>query len=77
MSNLEHLIENTLCDMEKHKLLPYKERIHKIETDDNFEGVDISANDIYEICCYILYTYCAYCTKHDNDDNDKEENKND
>lgn len=62
MSDLEHLVENTLILMDKKEMSPYD--IKKVIKDDpNFEGVDISVDDIWTICQYVMYTWCAYCHK--------------
>lgn len=53
MSNLEHLIENTLVRMEEGKT-----NIEQlIKTDENYWQVDINSHDILEICSYFYYTY--------------------
>lgn len=53
MSNLEHLVENTLIRMEEGKT-----NIEQlIKTDENYWQVDINSHDILEICSYFYYTY--------------------
>ena len=58
MSNLEHLIENTLVLMEHNKDLEYKKFIQHIQSDVNYDGAGITAEQCYEICQYVLYEYC-------------------
>lgn len=57
MSNLEHLIENTLVLMERNKDLEYKKIIQYIQSDVNYDGAGITAEQCYEICQYVLYVY--------------------
>lgn len=57
MSNLEHLIENTLVAMEDDKLCP--EDIRKcIQNDINLPATALSVDDVWEICQYVKYTWC-------------------
>ena len=78
MSNLEHLIENALCELEKftgsgEDVNTFNERWrNSIITDDNYEGINISPEDIMEICVYFRYTWCGACDK-----NEVTENEND
>ena len=60
MSNLEHLIENTLCVMANNELSGEEIR-ERILNDSNFEYVNMSVDEIYEICQYMIYTYCWSC----------------
>lgn len=57
MSNLEHLIENTLVAMEDDKLSPEDIR-KRIQNDDNFPATTLSVDDVWEICQYVKYTWC-------------------
>lgn len=58
MSNLEHLIENTLIAMEDDKLC--SEDIRKrIQNDINLPSTTLSVDDVWEICQYIKYTWCG------------------
>lgn len=65
MSNLEHLIENALCDMERRPDKTYEARIKDICNDPNYEGYkdSLSPEEVYEICSYFLYTYCQCCKR--------------
>lgn len=69
MSNLEHLIENSLSKLEKfigsgEDVDAFNEHWREsILTDPNYEGVDISPEDIMTICVYFLFTWCQYCDK--------------
>ena len=60
MSDLEHLIENTLVRMKNKELSAYQIK-QEIVNDPNFAGTNLSVDDIWEICQYIMYTWCAYC----------------
>lgn len=55
MSNLEHLIENTLVCIENK--LPYKRILDFIKNDPNFEGNPLSVDEVWEICQYVHYTW--------------------
>ena len=58
MTCLEHLIENTLCSFEKGKS---SEDIHKqIKEDINLEYAGITADQCWEICQYVWFTYTYY-----------------
>ncbi len=57
MSNLEHLIENTLVAMEDDKLSPEDIR-KRIQNDINFPYTALSVDDVWEICRYVKYTWC-------------------
>lgn len=62
MSNLEHLIENTLIAMEDDKLC--SEDIREcIKNDINLPNISLSVDEVLEICQYVKYTWCASCTK--------------
>lgn len=58
MSNLEHLIENTLVTMEDDKLCPEDIR-KRIQDDINFPSTSLSVDDVWEICQYVKYTWCS------------------
>lgn len=62
MSNLEHLIENTLVAMEDDKLC-YEDIRKRIQNDDNLPATALSVDDVWEICTYFLYTWCGTCEK--------------
>ena len=57
MSNLEHLIENTLVAMEDGKLCPEDIR-KRIQNDINLSSTSLSVDDVWEICQYVKYTWC-------------------
>lgn len=57
MSNLEHLIENTLVAMEDDSLCGEDIR-ERIENDANFPCTSLSVDDVWEICQYVKYTWC-------------------
>lgn len=57
MSNLEHLIENTLVTMEDDKLCPEDIR-KRIQNDINFPATTLSVDEVWEICQYVKYTWC-------------------
>lgn len=57
MSSLEHLIENTLVAMEDDKLCPEDIR-KRIQNDINLPSTALSADDVWEICQYVKYTWC-------------------
>ena len=61
MTCLEHLIENCLCRMEDETLSP-DDIESMIEKDVNLPHSGITADQCYEICSYIHYTYlpCWY-----------------
>ena len=61
MSNLEHLIENTLVAIDYG--LDANEIKRRIKNDVNFKGTNISVNDIWELCQYFKYTWCMHCSK--------------
>lgn len=69
MSNLEHLIENSLSELEKfvgsgEEVNTFNEHWREsIIKDPNYEGIDISPEDIMEICVYFLFTWCQCCDK--------------
>lgn len=58
MSNLEHLVENTLCSMDRYANMSYDEIITTIQNDVNYDRSGITAEQCFEICQYIYYTYC-------------------
>lgn len=68
MSNLEHLIENTLCRIEKDYddkvYRSYEDQLAAIKSDTNFEEAGITAEQCSEICDYIFYTYIPYTYFH-------------
>lgn len=55
MSNLEHLIENTLICIENK--LPYERILDFIKNDPNFEGTPLSVDEVLEVCQYVYYTW--------------------
>ena len=56
MTNLEHLIENGLCAMEN--CHGHKEWYEHMEEDVNWQGNEnISMDNLWEICQYIIYTW--------------------
>ena len=70
MSNLEHLIENAMVrledfyDSDDKDINAFNERWrNSIITDVNYEGINISPDDIMEICVYFRYTWCGTCDK--------------
>ena len=70
MSNLEHLIENAMVRLEDFfnsgdkDVNTFHERWrNSIITDVNFEGINISPNDIMKICTYFFCTWCGNCEK--------------
>lgn len=67
MSDLEHLIENTLVRMKNKELSAYQIK-QEIINDPNFAGTNLSAADVWDICQYIMYTWCAHC--HEKEEND-------
>lgn len=62
MSNLEHLIENTLMIIEDNTLCNKDIREH-IKNDVNFSCTSLSVDDVLEICTYFMYTWCGTCEK--------------
>lgn len=57
MSNLEHLIENTLVTMEDDTLCG-KDIRERIRNDINLPYTSLSVEDVYEICSYVKYVWC-------------------
>ena len=57
MSNLGHLIENTLIFMEQNPQATYDDIIAFIKKDVNYLNNYIDARDICEICLYVRYSY--------------------
>lgn len=55
MSNLEHLIKNTLVCIENK--LPYERILDFIKNDPNFESNPLSVDEVWEICQYVYYTW--------------------
>lgn len=56
MSNLEHLIENSLNALEHYG--SYDKWYECIEKDINWQGNEhISIDDLWVICQYVIYTY--------------------
>lgn len=55
MSNLEHLIENTLICIENK--LPYERILDFIKNAPNFEGTPLSVDEVWEVCQYVYYTW--------------------
>ena len=62
MSNLEHLIENTLVAMEDNTLCS-KDIRERIKNDVNLSYTSLSVDDVLEICIYFMYTWCGTCEK--------------
>ena len=60
MSNLEHLIENTLMAMEDDALCS-KDIRERIKNDVNLSYTSLSVDDVLEICTYFLHTWCGAC----------------
>lgn len=56
MSNLEHLIENTLMAIEDGR--PYDDVILGIKMDINFPACNLTEQEVWEICQYVKYTWC-------------------
>ena len=70
MSNLEHLIENEMVRLEDFydsgdkDVNTFNEQWRlSIIADVNYEGINISPDDIMEICTYFLCTWCGTCDK--------------
>lgn len=69
MSNLEHLIENAMTQLEEfwgsgEDIDAFNERWrNSIIIDVNYKGINISPDDIMEICVYFLSTWCGCCDK--------------
>lgn len=61
MSNLEHLIENTLMAMEDDALC--NDIRESIKNDVNLPYTSLSVDDVLEICIYFMYTWCGTCEK--------------
>ena len=62
MSNLEHLIENGLVRLEK--ATSRDEWVKAMIDDPNWQGNNnITLDNLWEICQYVIYTYCACCDK--------------
>lgn len=59
MTNLEHLIENTLFSIEngEYRNKKYSEIIQTIQSDINYDESTITAEQCWEICQYVYYTY--------------------
>ena len=56
MSNLEHLIENSLIALEHYR--NYNEWYEYMQKDVNWQGNEhISIDDLWTICQYVVYTY--------------------
>ena len=55
MTNLEHLIENCLCDIEAGKST--EEIMKNIKNDINLKYADITPSQCWEICQYVYYTF--------------------
>ena len=56
MSNLEHLIENTLMAIEDGR--PYNDVVLGIKMDINFPACNLTEQEVWEICQYVKYTWC-------------------
>jgi len=57
MSDLEHLIENTLVDMENDKLC-FNDIRKRVQNDINLRCTSLSADEVLEICQYVKYVWC-------------------
>ncbi len=57
MSNLEHLIENTLIYLEQNPQAPYNDVISNVKNDVNYEENYIDASDVCLICFYVRFVY--------------------
>ena len=56
MSNLEHLIENSLCCLDEGK--SYREWREIMQQDCNWEGNEnITLDNLWEICQYVIFTW--------------------
>ena len=65
MSNLEHLIENTLMAMEDDTLCCEDIR-ERIRNDINLPNTSLSVDDVWEICQYVKYTWCNGVIRNEN-----------
>ena len=62
VSNLEHLVENGLCILDKGK--SYREWREIMQQDCNWAGNEnITLDNLWEICQYVIFTWCQYCEK--------------
>jgi len=62
LSNLEHLIENGLCCLEKG--VSKEEWEEQMHDDCNWKGNEnITIKNLWEICQYVIYTWCEYMNK--------------
>lgn len=57
MSNLEHLIENTLNFLAQNPKATYLEIISSIQHDTKYAGSYIDAEEICHICFYVRFMY--------------------
>ena len=57
MSNIEHLIENTLVYLEKNPKASYVDVVDHIKKDINYGENYIDARDICYICLYVRFVY--------------------
>ena len=55
MTNLEHLIENCLCDFEEGKST--EQIFEDIRKDINLKEAGITPEQCYEICQYVYYSW--------------------
>ena len=55
MTNLEHLVENGLTLIEKP--ISAVEWYNKMKEDINWEGVDLTLDQLWEICQYVAFRY--------------------
>ena len=63
MSNLEHLIENGLCRLQEG--ISYREWCGIMQQDVNWNGNEelfITVDTLWEICQYVIYTWCEGIT---------------
>lgn len=56
MSNLEHLIENCLVNIDNNK--SYETIMAHLSVDPNLEGSGITADQCWEICSYVYFKWC-------------------
>ena len=61
MSNLEHLIENGLCRLQEG--ISYRKWREIMQQDANWENNEnITIDNLWEICQYVIYTWCEGIT---------------
>lgn len=59
MGNVEHIFENTICKLEKgvYDNMAYIDKLKDIQSDTNYDLVDIHSDDIYTMAVYASTTY--------------------